>query len=452
MKNIRLSLYIIIITFVLTAFTTLQAQKPSLNQTELADTITNNPPDTVALLFQQPDSLDTLIVDEGMVKRNLNKIYYNPKTSRFPQFLRNCHQLIETKQGRVNIVNIGGSHVQAGTYIHQFRTRLLTTHPDLIANRGLIFPYALAKTNNPPDYKTSYSGTWTPVRNVHKVLEQPLGCTGIAAYTSDTLAQFTITLRDSLLHYDITEVHLLCHSNSDNIIPTIVVNNYEFMPYLIDTKLHRISYAIPPTNDTLTVLVNLHNPTDTFCLSGVYLENFNNGFCIESIGVNGASVPSYLKCERLADDLSLLSPDLILFGIGINDAAAPNFDAATFKQNYLNLIDHFRRENPQCTFLFITNNDSFKKISRRKSIPNRNALDVKQVMYELAEETGGAVWDLFEIMGGLGSMKRWNADGYAQRDKIHFTKIGYQLLGNLLFEAIQDAYNQTIIDDNRELR
>jgi lysophospholipase L1-like esterase len=57
-------------------------------------------------------------------------------------------------------------------------------------------------------------------------------------------------------------------------------------------------------------------------------------------------------------------------------------------------------------------------------------------MYELADETGGAVFDQFEIMGGLRSMEKWRTAHLAQNDRIHFTKAGYELMGKLLFNAI----------------
>ena len=48
-----------------------------------------------------------------------------------------------------------------------------------------------------------------------------------------------------------------------------------------------------------------------------------SGVKYHSIGVNGASVPSYLRCDYLMDQLKLVKPDLVIFSIGINDAYEP---------------------------------------------------------------------------------------------------------------------------------
>ena len=39
----------------------------------------------------------------------------------------------------------------------------------------------------------------------------------------------------------------------------------------------------------------------------------NSGIKYHSIGVNGASVPSYLRCDYLMDQLKLVKPDLVIF-------------------------------------------------------------------------------------------------------------------------------------------
>ena len=40
-------------------------------------------------------------------------------------------------------------------------------------------------------------------------------------------------------------------------------------------------------------------------------------------------------------------------------------------------------------------------------------------------------------MGGLKSMEKWQAAGLAQRDKVHLTRAGYLLLGDMLYEALE---------------
>jgi lysophospholipase L1-like esterase len=75
-----------------------------------------------------------------------------------------------------------------------------------------------------------------------------------------------------------------------------------------------------------------------------------------------------------------------------------------------------------------------------------NGLVVKDAFFKLAEENQGGVWDLFSIMGGVKSMQTWQAKGLAQSDKVHFTRPGYELLGNLLYNALIDFYLQNDLE------
>jgi hypothetical protein len=98
---------------------------------------------------------------------------------------------------------------------------------------------------------------------------------------------------------------------------------------------------------------------------------------------------------------------LVIFGIGINDAHEKSFDTVLFKNNYLALCDSIRKVNPKCAFIFVTNNDSYRKTGRKRYAVNTNGPLARDVFYRLAALTDGAVWDQFEIMGGLKSMEKW---------------------------------------------
>ena len=102
-----------------------------------------------------------------------------------------------------------------------------------------------------------------------------------------------------------------------------------------------------------------------------------------------------------------------------------------------------QRVNPDCALLFVTNNDSYKRVKVKRKTHyevNPNGLVVEQAFMEMGKKYNAAVWDQFHIMGGLYSMQDWEDAELAQKDKIHFTKAGYQLLGDLLYNALIERY------------
>lgn len=388
---------------------------------------------TVSAQLHKPiDTLDFARFDQ-------NKITFNPDSSLLCNFFVKFDSVMKTGVGNVNILHIGGSHVQAGTFPHQIRRNLLTTYPEMIARRGMIFPYSVAKKcNNPIDYKVSSDQEFTLIRNVYKNIEKPLGVAGIAVSTKDSLVEINISMRDPEIYFDVEKIYLFGFSDSGNVVPVIVMDSMEYSPVEIDTNLRRYIYEI----DAYTEDFKIRIPNDTagmFTITGLFLDNKRAGISYHSLGVNGASVPSFLKCEYFVDDLQLLQPDLVIFGLGINDAADDRFDTTEFVQNYLLLIENIKIVNPECAFIFITNNDSYKRVSRGKYAVNQRGPTVQKLFYKLATLTRGAVWDQFEIMGGLKSMDKWRIEKLAKNDRVHFTNAGYQLLGDLFFNAFIDA-------------
>ena len=96
------------------------------------------------------------------------------------------------------------------------------------------------------------------------------------------------------------------------------------------------------------------------------------------------------------------------------------------------------RVNPECALLFTTVTDSY--YHRRQ--PNRFGVEASSAIFSLAKKYNAAVWDQFSLMGGLGSVEQWAQSGLATWDLVHFTSEGYNLFGNLLFNAIMDRYSE----------
>lgn len=374
------------------------------------------------------------------IKYKSNHLHYDTNAAPLMRFFERWRRLANTGQGTLNIVHIGGSHVQAGTFPNTIRYNLMAAQPRIVGGRGMIFPYsAAARCNNPTDYRVHCVEKMILTRNVYHDHTFPLGVCGIAVTASDTATEVQMVLTDTRVDYATNRIVLLGHSNQ-GIVPRLRVGQRDIFPSYIDAATDRFVFNLSQTTDSFAILLPC-TPGDTFSITGVELGNRRPGITYHSIGVNGAAVPDYLRCSHFVRDLRLLHPDLVVFGIGINDAAAADFDTAIFRTSYLQLIDSVRAVNPDCAFIFLTNNDSYRKTGRRRYKVNANGPLARDVFYRLARDTQGAVWDQFEVMGGLKSMEHWQKDHLAQTDKVHFANAGYQLIGNLFTNALFEAYN-----------
>lgn len=375
------------------------------------------------------------------IKYKENRLQYADRSENLAKFFARWSRLEATGQGNVNIVHIGGSHVQAGTMSNAIRQRLMHDHPRLVAGRGMLFPYsAAARCNNPADYRVRCPQKVALTRNIYKEYPHPLGLCGISITASDSLTEVGILLRDSTVDYATSRIIVLGHSGQ-GVVPQLLIDGRTVYPSYVDRRTDRHVFNIVHPVDSFVVQLPCR-AGEQFTLTGIYLDNLKPGFSFHSIGVNGASVPDYLRCQHFTRDLRLLRPDMVIFGLGINDASKSDFDTAQFRLHYLALVDSVRRVNPDCALVFITNNDSFTKLRRRKYRVNANGPLAREVFHRVAREVGGVVWDQFQLMGGLKSMEKWQRAKLAQSDRVHFTRAGYQLLGDLFYDALLDAYKK----------
>lgn len=344
----------------------------------------------------------------------------------------------------VNIWHVGGSHVQAGHFSYRLQERLTTMADSLKGERGFIFPYRIAKTNSDKSFRTSFTGEWLSAMaaSTHKDLNPRFGIMGIAAQTSDSLATVGIGLNisaDTLWRFN--RFRILGYASSPDVRPYLV-SGTDTLDFVIDQETQSYLFDLPAETDTVTI--GFHIPQgQSFTLTGTEPISGRKGINYYCSGVNGARLTTWLEqCPDLPRDLQLVKPDLAIFAVGINDSAckAVDFKPEVFKENYRRLIRLIREQSPDCAFIFITNNDSYRYISRGMTY-NHNGPTVQKAMFELAKEYGAAVWDVYDIMGGKDSVIKWRNAGLVKSDRLHFTQEGYVLLGDMLYNAMVDDYN-----------
>ena len=387
------------------------------------------------------------VPDYAFTNFDRNRLIYPGDSLAMELFFDKLDQLFFTGRGHVSIMHIGGSHVQAGVFSQEMRDNLLNLFPGLTAGRGLVFPYMT--TNTPASYWVFSTGEWSYCRNAIP-FNTRLGLAGASVTTSDPEASFCIVTREKRPRditpvFDFNLVKILGYGDNDSIVPVVHFND-KILHGIYSEDEGSYTFHLPDFTDSL--YVDFNQVPGTFTVTGVYLDNGMPGITYHGIGINGARVDSYLNCLDLERDMRLVNPDLVIFGIGINDAAADTFTKERFIKDYDALIEIIHHVNPDCALLFVTNNDSYKKVSRKKYEVNPNGLLAEEAFMELGKKHNAAVWDFFDIMGGLRSMQDWQEEGIAQKDKVHFTNTGYCLIGDLLFNALMDRYMEHLKNKN----
>lgn len=358
------------------------------------------------------------------IKLGVNRLDFPGSHERFDSLLLRLQKSDE----HLNILHIGGSHVQAGYFSQRLRE-----HFD--ASRGLLFPWKAIRSNAPADYVLTPSGTWERSRCTEFSPSEQLGMSGAAAITSDSQASLRLELP---ARYAFSRLRIIGQGEG-GVEPFLLFDNGDTLT--AEQQGQDFLFSLDKPDSLCTIGLMGMADSSRFILRGIYLEDDSRRIVYTESGVNGASVPAWLRCNLLKDELSrTCPPDLVVFGIGINDANVPltKFDVEAFKASYRTLMDELRQANPNVCFLFITNNDCWLRFGRQRRTLNRNTQKVEQAMMDLARECDGAVWNQFRIMGGFASSNRWVNARLMNRDHIHFLRAGYELLADLLYNALSE--------------
>jgi LysM repeat protein len=451
---------------------------------------------TSCVFAQEVDStfvvIDSTIVDTIDVTFDKNDIQ---NTSALVAFYERLYQLEQTKQGNLNIVHIGDSHIQADLFTARMRNKMQDSFGN--AGFGFTFPYSVAKTNNSAPIRFTASGDFQSVRNLYADTSKPVGLSGIALETKSN--NFAIQLEVKDPKYNFTRLKIITPQNADlfdvsissknTIIETkvpkrvthkvkpgevlggiadkynvslkalkkanglksdlirdgkvLTIPSKQLQPRFI-TKTEFVPIDLSPTifsNDFQTekplnkIAIVPNQEINEFALNGLILGNNQAGVTYSGIGVNGAKSSDYNKFPLFFEQLKALQPDLIIISLGTNES----FDKQTADQYFSQLdqmITTIKAKTPLATILVTTPPPS---VLHRK-YTNTFIEDYAQKIKSSANETGYAVWDLFEVFGGNKNIFKNAAKGLMARDKVHYSKIGYEKQADLFFEAFLKSY------------
>src|SRR5690606_5917995 len=104
----------------------------------------------------------------------------------FNHFFSQLDSVYAGKKKNLHIFHIGGSHIQADIYSNKLRTYFQNINSVSQAQRGFVFPFKLAHTNNPSNYKIEANkAEWEGYRNSIMKDSVAWGLAGVTAAFRD---------------------------------------------------------------------------------------------------------------------------------------------------------------------------------------------------------------------------------------------------------------------------
>jgi hypothetical protein len=182
---------------------------------------------------------------------------------------------------------------------------------------------------------------------------------------------------------------------------------------------------------------------DSALFFGVALES-KHGIILDNFGQRSSSgLPlRKLPLARL-QELNRLRPyDLIVLQFGLNVATQYGSNYDGYESGMLTVIDHLRRAFPQAGLLLVSVGDREYRDEEGELHSMPGVKNLIRYQQQMAAKAGIAFWNLYDAMGGEGSMAQMVQASQANYDYTHINARGGKVLSQKLFDTLRYGKEQ----------
>jgi lysophospholipase L1-like esterase len=204
-----------------------------------------------------------------------------------------------------------------------------------------------------------------------------------------------------------------------------------------------ISFDLPAGSREITLRVTEGDVR----LYGIEFRKRSAGVIYSSLGINGANITVLSRAfngPHWAAELRHYNPNLVVVAYGTNESGYPGFVETTWARELKIAVRRVQAAVPEASILLMSPMDRGAKndlgeIETVPALPRLVAIESRT-----AEEMGVAFFNTFEAMGGQGTMARWYSaqPRLVGADFIHPLPAGAKIVGELLYNAFRDGYNE----------
>jgi lysophospholipase L1-like esterase len=171
------------------------------------------------------------------------------------------------------------------------------------------------------------------------------------------------------------------------------------------------------------------------------------GVIYSSLGINGANVTLLSKSfneRHWAAELRHYKPDLVIVNYGTNESGFAEFVDKTWATEMKEVVRRIHAALPETSILLMSPMDRGERTTGGEidTVPVLPRL--VNIESRVAHDTGAAFFNTYQAMGGQGTMGRWYTaePRLVGADFIHPMPAGAKIVGELLYNALRDGYNQ----------
>ena len=175
---------------------------------------------------------------------------------------------------------------------------------------------------------------------------------------------------------------------------------------------------------------------------GVVVEREEPGVVVDTLGINGSRARYQLLWDEalFTEHLRRRNPDLVVLAYGTNEAG-DDTSLEVYRERVDKVVARVVKTVPDASCLLIGPSDRPLLVEEGVYEARPRTAQLIQIQRELAMKHGCGFYDLVAFQGGPMSTVAWAAHDppYAAQDHIHFTRGGYERLGQALLSALTES-------------
>jgi len=360
------------------------------------------------------------------------------------RFFQKLFTLEETKKGSVRIAYFGDSMIESDLMVMDVRKN----YQKKFGGQGIGFVplnsishffNGSIRYESSPDWDT-YSDF------ISKKSPSSLGLSGYVSFATPGTSVWTSYRSASLPLARPT----LFYGRSDNSGASITITTNDGTIEPIPLKPVGILNKLPLASWPRELKIQFNN-ADSIPFYGIDFSS-GNGVNIDDFALRGnagLSLGKYnmalMNAFQREFDYDLI---VLQFGTNVLKLEAKG-EYNWFASRMTNVVNHLKKCFPNADFLVISMTDKVTKYGTEMKTDTALAALVR-AQEKYARNTGSAFINLFQLMGGEGSMTKWANENppLVRDDYTHFNINGAKKIGNLIFEKLDKEYENFKIKNN----
>ncbi len=346
-------------------------------------------------------------------------------------------------EGQARLLFYGASHVAGDVFTGYIRRELQTRYGD--AGHGFVLPVHPWRTYRHRDINIESDGKrWETQRiRVGDSDVERLGLAGIAMVSQRPGSFGTVhTAQEGEYGHTAGFFELYYEKHPRGGDMDVFIDGRKARR--ISTRASKVStgyatFRVPDASHRFEIRTLSKRPVRVY---GLAVERDQPGVIVDTLGINGSRVRYQLLWDEAVyqEHLRRRKPDLVVLAYGTNESGDES-PIEDYEQNLRAVLQRMRDTAPEASCLLIGPSDRPMQVEERVFEHRSRTASLIAVQHRVALEQGCGFFDLVAFQGGALSMVQWAANdpAYASQDHIHYTRVGYQRLGEVLLSALLEG-------------